>query len=62
MLMSEGFDDYSAPLLAAQELLKEQYQKLLHNDIDGAAAMSPQVMTEVKLLQNAIRLAQERQR
>jgi hypothetical protein len=60
--MIEAFDDYSAPLLAAQELLREQYQKLLHGDINGAAEMSPQVMTEVKLLQNAIRLAQERQR
>ena len=58
--MSEGFDDYSGSLLAAQHLLRDQYQKLLHNDIDGAIAMSCQVVTEVKMLQNAIRLAKER--
>lgn len=58
--MSEGFDDYSGPLLAAQHLLRDQYQKLLHNDIDGAIDMSCQIVTEVKMLQNAIRLAKER--
>jgi len=60
--MRDGFDDYSAPLLATQDLLKEQYHKLLHNDINGAAEMSSQILTEVKMLQNAVRLAKERQR
>ena len=60
--MNETFDDYSGPLLATQELLKEQYHKLIHNDFDGAAEMSSQILTEVKMLQNAVRLAQERQR
>jgi hypothetical protein len=60
--MDEIFNDYSGPLLATQSLLKEQYQKLLHNDIDGAVNMSSQILTEVKLLQNSVRLAKERQR
>ena len=58
MLMIDSYNDFSAPLLALQELLRDQYCKLIHNDIDGAAEMGPQVLTEVKLLQNSILLMQ----
>lgn len=62
--MSEEFDryvDYSEPLLRVQSLLKKQYDLMLHNRINDAESLAYTVIGEVKLLQNAILLAKERQ-
>lgn len=60
--MDDVYTDYAEALLEVQNLLKKQYDLLLNNKVNDAASLAPTVLAEVKLLQNAIKLAQERQR
>lgn len=60
--MDDVYTDYAESLLEVQNLLKKQYDLLLNNKVNDAASLAPTVLAEVKLLQNAIKLAQERQR
>lgn len=60
--MDDVYTDYAESLLEVQNLLKKQYDLLLNNKVNDAASLAPTVLAEVKLLQNAIKLVQERQR
>jgi len=60
--MDEVYTDYAESLLEVQSLLKKQYDLLLNNRANEAASLIPNVLAEVKMLQNAIQLEKERQR